>query len=189
MKRVPSKLSLSLFIVLGLLIGLGCSKSSGNGSSTGDYYFRFKVNGADVNYNSTVQAAYYPGTTNVNVSTQGVAGYSAIISASANINQVARNAISVVINSPALYQTGLAYTTAANSNLGLMQFGYYDASGTLYLASKSISMVGSMSTASVQYTEITDDQIAGTFSGKLYTSNQQNFVDITAGEFRVKRRP
>lgn len=166
-----------------------CSKSGDDGGSGGDYYFRFKANGATVDYSNTVKQAYYPGTTSVNTTTTGVSGFSAIISATADINQVLRNAVSVVMNGDAAFTTGIDYTTASNSPLALMQFGYYDNSGKLFVMSKSLNIVNNPGSATVRYSVINDDIIQGVFSAHLYDQNSSAHVQITEGEFRVKRKP
>ncbi len=170
------------------LVLIGCSKSDKNGDE-GDFYFRFKANGTQVDYNTTINQAYYPGTTSVNTTTPSVPGFSAVISATKDINQTLRDAISVVMTGPVEFTTGTDYTTASNSGLTLMQFGYYDNSGKLFVMSTGLNLVNNPGNATVRYSIINDDIIQGQFSANIYDNTTSSNVQITEGEFRVKRKP
>lgn len=187
-RKFNTPLAAMLILCCAIFIG-SCSKSGDDGGSGGDYYFRFKANGAAVDYSNTVKQAYYPGSTSVNTTTTGVTGFSSVISATADINQVLRNAVSVIMNGDAAFTTGIDYTTAGNSPLALMQFGYYDNSGKLYVMSKSLNLVNNPGSATVRFTVINDDIIQGVFSAHLYDNTLNAHVQITEGEFRVKRKP
>ncbi|MGV3766231.1 MAG: hypothetical protein ACO1NW_08905 [Chitinophagaceae bacterium] len=187
-RRFNTHLVAVLVAFCAIFIG-SCSKSDDDGGSGGDYYFRFKANGTTVDYSNTVKQAYYPGITSVNTTTTGVTGFSAIISASADVNQVLRNAVSVIMNGDAAFTTGIDYTTASNSPLTLMNFGYYDNSGKLFVMSKSLNIVNNPGSATVRYSVINDDIIQGVFSAHLYDNTQNAHVEITEGAFRVKRKP
>ncbi len=178
----------AVVIIFVTLLFISCSKSD-NKEGNGDFYFRFKANGTQVDYSATINQAYYPGTTSVNTTTPSVPGFSAVISATKDISQTLHDAISVVMTGPTEFTTGIDYTTASNSGLTLMHFGYYDNSGKLFVMANSMNLVDNPGNASVRYRVINDEVIQGEFTAKVYDHTVSSNVQITEGEFRVKRKP
>lgn len=188
-------------IVLVSLISLnvGCSKDANNPKEDSDaeYYFQFNVDG--------VQKQYEYGSNQVNlVGSQGydenTKAYSIQLSGTKNIFESGRNTLSVFVGDSEGFLTGVDYSNIPGEGDAYPDFvfsmGYYDEDGILYIAGGAGEnpMFGLYKSAFVTFSEITDTQISGTFSGTLIaydsSSGRNEFLDsvvVSEGKFKVAK--
>jgi hypothetical protein len=179
-------ISISWIAVLAFFL-MSCSKDDDDtGTMAGDYYFRFKLNGQQMDYTDPKIGHNLSGSFNL-VDSEGIYTTSAV--AMKTYPTINKNTLSIVLAHPAEFQTGIDYTNFdASGNVVTQVFvlGYYDANSVFYHAEVySISLFGGETDAKVRFSELTSTNMKGTFSGTLY--DQSGSVKVTQGEFNVPR--
>lgn len=173
-----------------------CKKSGGSGSSSGNsggYYLKFNLNGNAIDYTS-VPAANLPA-----VNSDGL--YSAVLVAYQNIDNGAKNAVTITIFSSTAIAANVAYadpqkaTETNGSQVPEATVFWDDSTGTGYLtagllsdANGNVPIAGVVADAKVMFTELTSTYVKGSFSGTIYNSgNFSEYNSVTDGEFYLKR--
>ncbi|SKB87841.1 hypothetical protein SAMN05660226_03589 [Parapedobacter luteus] len=196
----------SSIIIVALFVcatAVSCSKKDTPVPSA-DYYFRFKVNGVQVDY------PYRTGIEHNLIGNVNMAGHDADLGSYyvcnlAGMRTLAeggalnnyRNNLVIFMQHPEKFDTGVTYSNVSSGSTMLIyqlfMMGYYDNDGVLYSASNlnnnPYSVFGN---ATVTFDEITDTNVKGSFSGALEARDVSNgivvvtgTVDITDGEFFV----
>ena len=177
---------ISWFAILAIFFQ-GCSKDDDDsGTVAGDYYFRFKLDGQQMDYTDPKIGHNLSGSFNL-VDSKGIYTTSAV--AMKTYPTINKNTLTIVLAHPAEFQTDIDYTNFdASGNVVTQVFvlGYYDANSVFYHAEiYSIPLFGGETDAKVRFSEITSTNMRGTFSGTLY--HQSGSVKVTQGEFNVPR--
>lgn len=181
-------------ILLSLLVG--CAKED-DGTTGNEYYFRFKVDGKQQEY------AYGDNQVNLIASStynEKLGVYSINISGVKNIFESGTNTLTVLISDSKGVSPGVNYSNIPGEGDDYPDFifsmGYYNNEGNLYISGGAgdSPVFDLYEPAFIEFTEITESYISGTFSGKLIwydSSNGTNvFVDdlvISEGKFKVQR--
>lgn len=195
--KFPKATTWALLCIFALLpfILISCSADDDAGDVVlADHYFRFEVDGNQVEYLSTPQAQVnltgsvgYDGGTQVH--SVNVAGIKNILAHSANT-------LTIFIGSKEEILTGVTYANIAGAGVTvpdfIFQMSYYDQEGDLFIA--ALNTVPLWENASVRFEVINEREIKGTFSGTLLryeSSSGQNVllgeVEVRNGEFKVPR--
>jgi len=183
-----------------LLIALGGCSSDGPGDPDGDggdYYFRFKVDGADRSY---------PYTPETQINLTGILDHDPnsglhvmnLAGIKDNSESVPRNRVIIFIGEYRDILTGVPYSNfPAQQGEGphsIFQLSYFDEQGNIYTAANNTLATPLYDQATVSFTEIAGDHISGTFSGTLKwydpsggTVVLMGSVEIEQGSFRVPR--
>jgi hypothetical protein len=187
-----------LLILLVNLFLLGCSKNdNGPDGVASDYYFRFKVDGTQVSYKFTPD-------TQINltgiIDHDNESGLHAVnIAGIDNIFETTlTNRLTIFLGDSNSFTTGTSYTNIEGQGDStpdsLFSMGYFDEEGNLYSAGLNSTPTPLYDLATVQFTEITDSHISGSFSGVLKwydtnggTVNLVGSVIISEGTFKVPR--
>lgn len=194
------KLRTLAFIAITVILAFaGCSKSDDDPGTRSDYYFRYKVDGAREDYqygnnqvNLMATRGYDPNTKTYTINIAGMK----------NIMESGKNTVTILISDTKELVMGVNYSNIPGEGDAypgfLFTMGYYNKDGNLYVAGgqgDSPIFAEIYEPAFVKITEMTDNHVAGTFSGKLIwydTSQGKNeFIDdveITEGEFKVPRK-
>lgn len=188
---------LMAFTFLFALMGCSSDDSEPNDTQERDYYFHFKADGAQVDYEyqpetqiNLTGSILFDSSTNTNV--VSIAGIEDIFDSGT------QNRLTIFLSDSADIVTGIDYTNIVGegdrtpSSIFLMN--YYDEQGNLYSAALNTGPTALYEFAKVTFTEITDDKISGTFSGTLTWYDLSNgtvqLVDsvlISEGIFSVPR--
>lgn len=197
--RTESVGRLLLFAILLLpffLLQACKSDDNENGVDPSEYYFRYKMNGGQIEYpfmgnsqiNLTGSVGYHEGTKTHTVNVGGMQ----------NILEPLTNTVSILISSTDEIQTGTTYSNIEGASFTVPDFmflmGYYNGEGDIFTAGLNTINVPLWKHAYVRFEAINEREIAGTFAGVLlrYESGSgENVllgeVEITEGEFKVPR--
>jgi len=155
---------------LSLAVLASCGGDSGTGPFDGSLYLKLRVNGTLYEYSLAggLLAAFAGGGTNYNVAITGNdAGSSNVV-------------LQAFDTSPVTTGTYTGFTVTTGVEGALMTF--HDPSGVDY--DVDVSIPGTVATITI--TEISANQVAGTFSATLGATGYAN-VSVTEGSFRVAR--
>jgi len=178
---------------------MGCSSDDNepNDNQHEDYYFHFKEDGVQVSYeyqpktqvNLTGSILFDSGT-NTNIAS--IAGMENIFESGT------KNRLTIFLSDSDAIATSVRYTNVedegdVNPN-SVFLMGYYDGQGNLYSAALNPGPKALYELATISFTEITNTQISGTFSGTLLwydvsggTTELLDSVVISEGMFSVPR--
>jgi hypothetical protein len=187
--------------IIALLVGLffaGCSKDGDEPRVKSEYYFRYKVDGTQQDYeygnnqiNLVGSHGYDPNTKTFAINIAGIR----------NIMESGKSTITILISATKDFTTGVNYSNIPGAGDDYPDFlftmGYYDPDGNLYVAGgqgDSPIYAELYEPAFIKITEMTEDYMAGTFSGTLIWYNtahgKNEFIDsvvISEGTFKVPR--
>lgn len=186
-----------LIVLAGLLCG-GCSKSKDSPDSNSDYFFRFKVDGEEIDYKSGPNQNNLTGFMSYDGNTQK---YMLNIGGFKDIYQSGKNTISILLSDSDELKANTNYSNIPAAGDAypdfIFTFGYYDNNGNLYVAGgqgNNPIYAELYRPAFVKITEMGDKHFSGNFSGTLiwYNSSQgvNELIDsvvITEGKFKVPR--
>lgn len=188
----------SLLLLIANLCLLGCSESdNGSDDATDEFYFRFKIDGEQVAY------IYTPDTqTNLTgiidhdeqsgVHAVNIGGIDTIFETGLT------NRFSILIGDMENIVAGVSYTNIEGKGDrtpdSAFNMSYFDAEGNIYIAVLNTTATQLYDLATVQFTEITNSHISGSFSGTLKwydvsggTVELVDSVIISEGIFKVSR--
>jgi hypothetical protein len=149
----------------------GCKKNNDSGASV--YHINFKVNGEQQNFNYQVSFQYgVP--QNVGVNSFCASLSDSTLVGTPNHIEFALNGADIAFVQPTDVPT---CTTTLN-------FSYYDSTGKKFTASNLPHNTDEF--VKLDFTEISDKTIKGTFSAKAY--NGTSVVNITEGEMYVQKQ-
>ncbi|WP_130854989.1 hypothetical protein [Olivibacter jilunii] len=191
------KLIYASSLMLAVLLFCGCSKSDPGPDMSSDYYFRFKVDGTQIEYPMQTDQINLTGTMgydeNARTHTIHVAGMK-------DIYQPQTHTLTFIMSDTEEFSKGVSYSNIPDAGDDYPNFmftlGYYDADGHLFSASGmgDQNMHGLYEPAFIEFTEITNTHISGTISGTLswYDSSSGTnvligTVIISDGQFKVPR--
>ncbi|MCM4165620.1 hypothetical protein DHC50_18625 [Arenibacter sp. A80] len=173
------------------------SDDSPNDENTSKYYFRYKLDGTQIDY------PFKPETqinlTGIYEYDSNSESYGMQVFGAANILDSGQtNRLVIYIGNSAEVTTNITYTNieAPDSTVPdlIFSMGYTDMVKTMFVTSKNIISTQLYKNAKIRYDKISEDNIQGTFSGILSnydTSTGQPIltkeVIITDGEFNVPR--
>ena len=185
--------------LLWVFVLMGCSSDDNepNDNQHEDYYFHFKEDGDQVSYeyqpktqvNLTGSILFDSGT-NTNIAS--IAGMENIFESGT------KNRLTIFLSDSDAIATSVRYTNVedegdVNPN-SVFLMGYYDGQGNLYSAALNPGPKALYELATISFTEITNTQISGTFSGTLLwydvsggTTELLDSVVISEGMFSVPR--
>ena len=187
-----------IIAVLVVLAFSGCSKEDDEPRNQSEYFFRYKVDGTQQDYeygnnqtNLVGSHGYDPNTKTFAINIAGIR----------NIMESGKNTVSIFINGTEDFATGVNYSNIPGAGDDYPDFlftmGYYDNEGNLYVAGgqgDSPIYAELYEPAFVKITEMTGDYFSGTFSGTLIWYNtaqgKNEFIDsvvISEGTFKVPR--
>lgn len=189
------KLTLIVTVIATSLLFWGCSKDDHDPNKQSEYYFRFKVDGIQTTYPFTPE-------TQINLTghygyDQSTETYNVQIAGIRNIFEHGINTLTIFISKTEEVSTNVSYSNIPAQGDATPDFifsmGYFNGQGNIYLASLN-TVVQLYETAIVEFSEITDSYINGTFSGTLiwYDSSggvtiHVDSVVVSEGEFKVPR--
>jgi hypothetical protein len=155
---------------LALVVLASCGGDSGTGPFDGSLFMKLRVNGTLYEYSLSggLLAAFAGGGTNYNLAITGNDGGSSHVT------------LQALDTSPVSVGTYTGFTITTGVEGALMTF--HDPSGVDY--DVDVSIPGTVAT--IVITEISANQVAGTFTATLGATGQAN-VSITEGSFRVAR--
>ncbi|HET8736317.1 MAG TPA: hypothetical protein VFM69_06945 [Pricia sp.] len=179
----------------------GCSTDNGAPDpKTSEYYFRFKVDGVEIEYEFTPDSyinltGIYEKDENKEIYAINIAGFGNILEPGTT------NYLSIFVSDSLDISTGVTYSNIPGEGDDfpdlLFSMGYVDSEGNSYGAAAfgdNPLYSNLYEPAFVEFPEIADTYISGTFSGTLIwydTSTGINeFVDsvvVSEGEFKVPR--
>ena len=180
-----------------LLLVIGCSKDNDGLDLNGktEYYFKYRVDGTEVNYYLDLE---------IQINLTG--GYSfdednqlyvIQLTGSKNIHDINKDQMVIYVNSTSEFMTDTTYSNTESADTVspfYLIMGYFDENGENFVAGLNTPLTPLWEKVYLQFDEITDKGIKGTFSGKLLqydSSAGQNVlvgeVEITSGEFYVPR--
>ncbi len=191
------RLFLCAIMFMPILLLQACnSDDDDNGVNPSEYFFRYKLNGSQVDYpfmgnsqvNLTGSMGYHESTETY---TLNVGGFR-------NIFETGTNTVTILISSTDEIKTGITYSNVEGASNTVPDFmflmGYYDDEGDLYTTALNINSVPLWKQAYVRFEVINEHEIKGTFSGTLVrydSSSGENVllgeVALTEGEFKVPR--
>ncbi|ALJ06533.1 hypothetical protein APS56_15940 [Pseudalgibacter alginicilyticus] len=173
----------------------GCSKEDDNTNLKSEYYFRFKVDGNQVEYPFTPE-------TQINLTglldyDERMQTYVMNVGGIENIFESMTNTLTIFVSDTQEILTGINYSNISGSSVTVPYFsfgmGYYDSEGNLYITGLN-TVTELYETAIVNFFEITDTHISGTFSGTLiwydFNGGTNVLVDsvvVSEGKFKVPR--
>lgn len=189
----------SYYLLLPLIfLFLACSSDdSSNDENPSKYYFRYKVDGIQINY------PFKPETqinlTGIYEYDSNSQSYGMQVFGAANILDSGQtNRVTLYIGNSAEVATNITYTNmeATNSTVPdlIFSMGYTDLDKTMFITGKNVVSTQLYKYAEIRFSTISEDHIQGTFSGTL--SNYDlgtgqpvltKEVVITDGEFNVPR--
>ena len=196
-KTMGSRGLFSVLLLGFILTGCSSDDSESNGNQETEYYFRFKADGTQVEYEyepktqiNLTGSILFDGSTNSN---------SANITGIENIfDSEIKDRLTIFISDSDDIATGITYTNIIGegdvtpSSSFLM--GYYDGQGNLYAAGLNTGTAELYELATVTLTEITEIEITGTFSGTFLwydvgggTVQLVDSMVISGGMFAVPR--
>jgi hypothetical protein len=185
-------------VILVVIAFAGCSKEDDEPRNQSEYFFRYKVDGAQQEYAYGNNQANLVGTHGHDANTGkfiiNVAGVR-------NVLEGRRNTITIVISDTEDFSMGVNYSNIPGAGDDypdfLFNMGYFDDDGNVFVAGGQgdIPIFAELyEPAFVKITELTGDHITGTFSGTLIWYNtaqgKNEFVDsvvISEGTFKVPR--
>lgn len=164
-----------------------CKKENDTDDSGSGYYVKFKANGMQVEYKG-----YAEGNFNKLASGKYVSTLSGLNEAFVGT----RNNMSIALSTVAQNDVNITYTNYASSSpatqkAAALGLAYYDDKGVFFMtwsdefASALPDDVETVATCI--FTEQTDKHLKGNFTGKMYNEDFSVKLDITDGEFFVKR--
>lgn len=194
----------SILFALVISITVSCSKKDTSTPEAAEYYFRFKVDGKQVEfpYRTGIEHNLI-GHVNLTGSNPTVGNYHVVniagmrtIAEGGALNNY-KNNVSIFMQQADRFETGIAYTNVAGGSgqvVGqIFLISYYDGNGLLHgashLANNAYSTYGN---AHIQLDEITNSHVKGRFWGTLEAREINGLevtvtstVDITDGTFFV----
>lgn len=196
MRNKLYSLQVAIIVVAGLYFS-ACSKSNDSPSGSGDFYIRFKVDGALVEYTDKKHSNETDYITAAN-SIFSNGQYLHILSGSKSIDDLIakRNFMSVSLLTTKNITNGISFSSNAaisDNYLETIAFalGYNDATGTQYVAFGEdvadlvFNTNGTIidTNNKVTFDEVGDDYVKGSFYGKVYADNFAKQKAITEGSF------
>jgi len=186
-------------LLLIILLPVGCSNNddSLNDNEDSEFQFQFKVDGTEQKYiygdNQVNLTGSYGYNGNIGV-------YSINIAGSKNIFESGTNTLTIFIGDTREFSKGINISNIPGEGDDYPDFsfsmGYFNNEGNLYVAGGAgdNAMFGLYKPAFVKFSEISETNISGTFSGTLLrydsSSGSNVLVDsvvITEGKFNVPR--
>lgn len=163
-----------LFLAAAILLA-GCSKDK-KGSASGDYYFKFSVNGQSYNFEGNPYATF----------SQSNGLYLGGFGSFKDMSVGTKNVVSALVGSTTALKTGtysgLLYPPSGG-NSPTVFFSWIDENGKTFG-----NLYQDNATNIVTITELTNSSVKGTFSGKIYDVLQPGSAAMSfSGEFLVKR--
>jgi hypothetical protein len=169
------------------------SSSNGGSGNSGGYYLKFNLNGAPVDYESEAAAELNK------VNSDGL--YSAVLEAYKDFtigsvtNEITITLFSANPIAATTYEDPHKADETNGSQVPQAEVFWEDSTATGYLtagaladSNGNIPIAGMVANAQVTITELTSNDLKGTFSGTLYNSTNFTIVEsITDGEFYLKR--
>lgn len=174
-------------VLIILLTITSCKKEKDPGGSDSGYYVKFKANGTQIIYK-----AYAEGNFNKLASGKYVSTLSGLNEAfvatksnmSIGLSTVDQNAVNITY-------TNYAVSSSAMQKAVVLSLGYYDDKGVFFMTWSdefAPALPDDVETvATCIFTEQTEDHLKGNFTGKMYNEDFSVKLDITDGEFFVKR--
>ncbi|HVU55611.1 MAG TPA: hypothetical protein VHD83_11175 [Puia sp.] len=161
------------------LLLAACKKSGGSGSTGGDYYMKFKLNGTQKSY-STVSAV-----------TSETGGYHTLaLSGAAATSAQSGEAMVILLNSTTAFTAGQTFSATMLRGIpaiqALLSYAESSQSGKGYTSSYPNITPGA--TATVTITAIDAAHVKGTFSCQLVDESDYTTVKytVTEGEFNSR---
>ena len=187
----PSRVNISTMLMLTLLILLvsSCKKEKEDplkNVSTPVYSIKFKVDGLQKEYKIDANCLF-----NIFVARDNK--YVTTISSSEKPNSQTRNTIALILtHSQAISSTKTFVNYGPTQNTpGLEEslwLAYYDENEVFYCSLGDIftKLYGISSDGFLQFTEVADKYVKGTFKGTFYNDDHTKYKKITNGEFFVQ---
>jgi hypothetical protein len=191
------KKSIKILLVFAaiLFLGTACSSDDENPMDQSIYYFRFKVDGNQVDYQYQPQTQinltggkYYDDVNQLHIIQ---------LSGAENIFQPLQNQVIFRLDHTEDLITGVNYSNVPISDgtiLHTLLFSYMDENGTAYLATNNLLGLALWDEVRIRFDQIDSNGLKGVFSGtgKVYdssggTNTLIGQVTITEGEFFVPR--
>ncbi|MFT4155888.1 hypothetical protein [Parafilimonas sp.] len=166
------KLTYAAFILFTHILFSACKKDS-SGSSSGDYYMKFKRDGTEIKMTYIPQAFF------TDVSSIGL--YNCSLEA---FTSDGKTTLILMIYDPSAIAAGKTYMQDYFPSVAIVQaqMAYTDETATGYSSGSTISDPDAACIITIS--ELTDTYIKGTFSGKLLTSDYNGIkYAITDGAF------
>jgi hypothetical protein len=179
MKKIRVVITSSIFICLILFVS-SCKKANTDiaSTTTSQYYMRFKGNGAQKEFTATT-AYYFTTTCSLNGGTNDSTGNAFTINiVSVNVPIQVNNTFTETQAVPAPN----SYTPKAYFAYGINSPSFYNYGSWIAEPSEH-----SVYACVVKILELDATHVKGTFSGKVRERNGSSFINITDGEFNVKR--
>jgi hypothetical protein len=188
----------SILLVI-ILLPFGCSNEDDNLNNNEDseYQFQFKVDGTEQKYIFGDNQVNLTGSYGYNA-TIGV--YSINIAGSRNIFESGKNTLTIFVSDTREFSKGVTLSNIPGEGDDHPDFsfsmGYFNKEGNLFVAGGAGNnpMFGLYKPAFVKFSEISETNISGTFSGTLlwYDSSSgsnvlMDSVVITEGKFNVPK--
>lgn len=166
-------------LFLCITLGFSCSKSTDdNGGGGNKYYVKFQADGEKREYSGVAVMSFTQQPDYVLYQLSGLKSSTEIIGMSMTITT------DKVIQPPASFTTEPWQSSSGVSRISLL-LGIHDEDKLTY-----VSFVAGAQNypATATITELTNDHIKGNFSGKVTNSSFTKSIDITNGEFYLKRQ-
>jgi hypothetical protein len=178
MKKILVIINSSILICL-ILVLASCKKSNTDipATNSSQYYMRFKGNGTQKEFTATT-AYYFTTTCSLNGGTNDSTGNAFTINIYAAAPILANSTYTETEAVPAPN----SYTPKAYFAYGINSPSFYNYGSWIAQASEH-----SVYACTVKILELDATHVKGTFSGKVRERNGSAFINITDGEFNVKR--
>lgn len=177
----------------------GCSSDDDiDDPNTSEYYFRFKVDGVQIDYEYTPDSQI--NLTGIYDKDENTGIYAINIAGIKNIFESGTNTLTIFVSDTLGISTGVTYSNIPGERVDFPDFafllGYQSSEGNSYIASGAgiYPLHGLYDPAYVEFSEIADTYISGTFSGTLLwydssggTNELVDSVVVSEGEFKVPR--
>lgn len=190
MNKIFFKPKLFYAHVIVALIGItliSCKKENDPGGDGSGYYVRFKSNGTLVEYKEYAEGNFNKSAGGKYASTMAGLKENFV----ATKNNMSLSVATVAENTVNITYTNYTVSSAGMQKAALVSLAYYDDKGEFFMTwteeFASALPAGVETNAHILFTEQTEQYLKGLFSGKMYNEDFSKKLDITDGEFYVKR--
>ena len=181
-------LALSLFVLV-----MACNKEDDDAIGANDFFIEFRKDNALIRYTASEanNEKFVLGSHNI-LNSAGTL-YASSASGQLEAHEISKNMASLVVAHPQPIEVNRVYTADEQGVPGaiipeLFILSYADETGTFHQSTSAHHISGLPTNGRLQFTEINDKYMSGTFSGIYYNNDDMSeHFTVTDGKFKVRR--